>query len=64
MAQQRSQSGPGAFAFLKERPVDSSRVIPASEFVHAGRCFLGMEEFLATRCPCYGATNANMRHAR
>ena len=23
-----------------------------------------MEEFLATRCPCYGATGANTRHAR
>ena len=28
-------------------PVDSSKVIPASEFVSAGRRFLGREEFLA-----------------
>ena len=40
------------------------RVIPASEFVSAGRRFLGREEFLATRCPCCGATDANTRHAR
>ena len=63
-ARQRSQSGPGATAFLRARPVDSSRVIPSSEFVSAGRRFLGREEFLATRCPCCGATDANTRHAR
>ena len=49
---------------LEGKTVDSSRVIPASEFVSAGRRFLGMEEFLATRCPCCGATDANTRHAR
>ena len=63
-ARQRSQSGPGATAFLRARPVDSSRVIPASEFVSAGRRFLGRKEFLATRCPCCGVTDANTRHAR
>ena len=47
-AQQRSQTGPGATAFLRARTVDSSRVISASEFVSAGRRFLGMEEILAT----------------
>ena len=45
-------------------PVDSSKVIPASEFVSAGRRFLGREEFLATRCPYCGATDANARHVR
>ena len=48
-AWQISQSGPGATAFLRARPVDSSRVIAASEFVYAGRRFLEREEFLATR---------------
>ena len=45
------QSGPGAIAFLRARPVDSSRVIPASAFKSAGRRSLRMEEFLVTRCP-------------
>ena len=36
-ARQGIQSGPGATAFLRARPADSSRVIPASEFVSAGR---------------------------
>ena len=62
-ARQRKQPGPGATAFLRARPVYSSRVIPASEFVSAGRRFLGMEEFQATRCPCCAATDANTRHA-
>ena len=63
-ARQRNPSGPSANAFLRARPVDSSRVIPASEFVSAGRRFLGVEALLATRCPCCGATDANTRHAR
>ena len=50
-ARQRSQSGPGATAFLRARPVDSPRVIPASEFVSAGRRVLGMEEFLQRGAP-------------
>ena len=62
--QKRSQSGPGATAFLKARPIDSSRVMPALEFISARRRFVGMEEFLATRCPCCGATDASTRHAR
>ena len=37
-----AQSGPGATTLLRARPVDSSRVIPASEFVSSGRRFLGM----------------------
>ena len=40
-ARQTSQSGSGATAFLRARPVDPSRAIPASEFVSAGRRFLG-----------------------
>ena len=58
-AWERSQLEPDATAFLRARPIDLSRVIQASEFVSAGRLFLGMEEFLATRCPCCGATDAN-----
>ena len=50
-ARQRSQSGSGATAFLRARPVDSARTIPASEFVTAGKKFLGIEEFLAATCP-------------
>ena len=44
-ARQRSQSGSGATAFLRARPVDSARTISASEFVTAGKRFLGMKEF-------------------
>eukprot|EP00904_Undaria_pinnatifida_P006577 jgi/Undpi1/3049/HiC_scaffold_15.g06425.m1 len=55
-ARQWSQSG--------ERLVDSARVTPASVFVAAGRRFLGVEEFLAARCPCWGAAEADRRHAR
>ena len=32
-AMQRSQSGPGAAAWLRTRPVDTQRVIPAQEFL-------------------------------
>ena len=60
---QRSQSGPGATAFFRARPVESSRVNRATGFVSAGRRILGREEFQATRCPCSGATDANTRHA-
>ena len=63
-ARQRSQSGSGATAFLRARPVDSARTIPASEFVTAGKKFLGMEQFLAARCPCCGEAEVNTRHAR
>ena len=63
-ARQRSQSGSGATAFLRARPVDSARTIPASEFVTAGKRFLGIEEFLAARCPCCGEAEVNTRHAR
>ena len=63
-ARQRSQSGSGATAFLRARPVDSARTIPASEFVTAGKRFLGIERFLAARCPCCGEAEVNTRHAR
>ena len=49
-ATQRSQSGPGATAALRARPVDSPKVIPALEFKSVGRRFSGMEKFLAKRC--------------
>ena len=37
---------------------------PSAGVLYAGRCFLGMEEFLAMRCPCCGATDADTRYAR
>ena len=64
-ARQRSQPGSGTTAFLRARPVlDSARTIPASEFVTAGTRFLGIEEFLAARCPCCGEAEVITRHAR
>ena len=42
-------------AILTARPVDPARIISAPEFVTAGRKFLGIEEFLESRCPCCGA---------
>ena len=63
-ARQRSQSGSGATAFLMARPVDSARTIPASEFATAGKRFLGIEEFLAARCPCCGEADVSTRYVR
>ena len=63
-ARQRSQSQSRATAFLRARPVDSARTIPTSELVTAGKRFLGIEEFLAARCPCCGEVEVNTRHAR
>ena len=63
-ARKRSQSGPCATAFLRARPVDSFRVIPASEFVSAGRRFSGDGGVSGDEVPCCGATDANTRHAR
>ena len=48
-AGQRSQSGSGATAFLRARPVDAAKTTSASEFVTAGKRFPGREEFLAAR---------------
>lgn len=53
-----SQSGPGVTAFLRARPIDSSRVIQASEFVSAGRRVLTMEDFLAMRLVPAGVRSA------
>ena len=61
---QRSLSGPGAVACLRAKPVDPTRIIPASEFVSIERRFLGMEGLLAARCPCCKVTDVNTRHAR
>ena len=63
-ASQRSQSGPGAAAWLRARPVDASRSISAQEFLYAGRRHLGIEEHLATTWPTCGLTDANTQHAR
>ena len=50
--------------WLRTRPVDAQRVIPAQEFLYAGRQHLGIEEHLAATCPACGAADANTRHAR
>ena len=63
-ARQRSQAGSGSTAFLRARPVDSARTTSASEFVTAGKLFMGIKEILAARCPCCGETEVNTRHAR
>ena len=44
--------------------MDAQRVIPAQEFLYAGRRHLGIEEHLAATCPACGAADANTRHAR
>ena len=54
----------GYHLVLRARPVDSAGSIPASEFMTAGKIFMGMEEFLAARCPCCGEAEVNTRHAR
>ena len=46
------------------RPVDAQRVIPAEEFLYAGRRHLETEEHLAATCPACGAADVNTRHAR
>ena len=63
-ARQRSQLGPGAAAWLRARSMDAQRVIPAQEFLYAGRRHLGIEEHLAATCPACGAADTNTRHAR
>ena len=63
-ARQRSQSGSGATAFLRTRPVDSAMTIHASELVTAGKRFLGIEEFLSARCSCCRKAGVNTLLAR
>ena len=63
-ARDRSLQGAGATGCLRARPTDSPRVIPATEFVGIGRCFMGIEEHVAVRCPCCDATDVDTRHAR
>ena len=63
-ARQRSQSGPGATAWLRARPVDAQCVIPAQGFLYAGRRHMEIEEHLTVTCPACGAADANTRHAR
>ena len=63
-ARLRSQSGPGAAAWSRARPVDAQRVIPAQKFQYAVRRHLGIEEHLAKTCPACGAADANTRHTR
>ena len=63
-ARQRTQSGPRAAVWLRARPVDASRVIPAHDFLSIGRRHLGIENQLAATCPACGAVDANTRHAR
>ena len=54
-ARQRSHSGPGAAAWLRMRPADTSRVIPAQEVLYARRRYLGIEYRLAATCPACGS---------
>ena len=63
-ARQRTQSGPRAAVWLRARPVDASRVIPAHDFLSIGRRHLGIENQLAATCPACGAVDANTRNAR
>ena len=63
-ARQRSQSGPGAAAWLRARPVDVQRVIPTQEFLHAWRRLLGIEEPLVLTFSACGAADSNTRHAQ
>ena len=63
-ARQRSHSGPGAAAWLRARPVDASRVIPAQEFLYAGCRHLGIEEHIAVTCSACGAADANTQYTR
>ena len=63
-ARQQSQSGAGAAAWLRTRPADAQRVIPAQEFLYVGRRHLGTKEPLAATCPTCDAADANTRHAR
>ena len=63
-ARQRGQSGTRAAAWLRARPVDTQRVIPAQEFLYAGWQHLEIEEHLAATYPASGAADANTRHAR
>ena len=44
--------------------MDASRIIPAQEFLYAGRRHLAIEKHLASMCPACGAANANTRHVR
>ena len=40
------------------------RTVTAAEFVGMGRRFLGIEEYVAVRCPCCDAVDVDTRHAR
>ncbi|CAB1101457.1 ABC [Ectocarpus sp. CCAP 1310/34] len=50
-ARTRSSQGQGGHAFLRAAPSDRAREIRSNEFVYATRRALGVEEFLAERCP-------------
>ena len=65
-ARYRSLQGAGATACLRARPTDSLRVVLAAELVGMGRRFLGIEEYVAIRCPrpCCDAVDVETGHAR
>ena len=50
--------------WLRTRLVDAQRVIPAQEFLYAGRRHLGIEDHLVATYPACGAVDANTQHAR
>ena len=49
-ARRRSLQGAGPIAYLRARPRDSLRVIPAAEFINMGRRFIEIEKHVAMRC--------------
>ena len=67
-----SLHGAGAMGCLRARPTDSLRVIAAdslrviaaAEFVGLGRVLMGIEEYLAVKCPCWDEADVVLRHAR
>ena len=61
---QRSQSGPEAAAWLRARPKEATRIIPAQGLLHQRRRHMGIEEYMAATCPSCGAADANTRHTR
>lgn len=57
-----SLSGAGATTCLRARPMDSIRIIPASEFVILGRRMLGsIDQYMAQIRPCCGQRHASYK---
>lgn len=54
----------GALTCLWAQPLDHSRTILESEYVSMPRRFLGIEPYTTLECPCCGAKDVDMHHAR